>query len=89
MLRLNVCRVVFDKRRRLLKVHQFSVQSPRSQQSARCLSMTAFRQNVDPESLKFETIETISSSALSEPTLYSQGLGLANNWPSGWMQVRA
>jgi len=87
MLRLNVCRVVFDTRRRLLKVHQFSVQSPRSQQSARCLSITAFRQNVDPESLKFEAIETISSSALSEPTLYSQGLGLANHWPSGWMQA--
>ena len=90
MFQLQLSRIILNPKVRILKVGQHSLYSlnlTKVKQTARCFSTTKLLQDVDrmpaSELLEFENL----SQNIIEPTLYSQGLGLANHWPSGYMQA--
>ena len=86
MYRVRLCRVLLDPTLRVINVKHLSLNSSKPIQSARFFSTTKLVRSVDPDSLQFESASTIVSNG-AEPTLFSQGLGLANHYPSGYMQV--
>ena len=87
MYRIRLCRVVLGPRPCLFDVQHLSQKSLIINQSAKCFSTTRIRRGIDPDSIKFENVTPIVANTVGEPSLYSQGLGLANHWPSGYMQV--
>ena len=86
MYRVRLCRVLLDPKLRVINVKHLSLNSSKPIQSARFFSTTKLVHSADPDSLQFESASSIVSNG-AEPTLFSQGLGLANHWPSGYMQV--
>jgi len=85
MYRVRLCRVLLDPTLRVINVKHLSLNSSKPIQSARFFSTTKLVRSVDPDSLQFENASSIVSNG-AEPTLFSQGLGLANHYPSGYMQ---